>query len=312
MTVVITNCTNRKRIDVGPILSASSLSRGSIATVAKQWKDRLRKTRAVSLARDVYCGRSYREAEVSANCINSPLYIVSAGLGVVSSHDTIPSYDLTVSTGSVNTISLKIVGNAAPQTWWSLVSKDNPYGTSLNEVLNEHSNELFLIALSRPYIELVIDELLLIDKEQSTRIRFFGKQLDQVLPESLISCWMPYDDRLDCIGNGYAGTQSDMAQRALHHFVSEVLVGRSAKSSAKSHKEKVLKALSSLTARSIPKRTKLSDIAIFRVIRKNWSNGQGQSSELLRMLRHDLGIACEQSRFRNIYYSVKASLEKRR
>ena len=312
MPVVITNCTNRKRIDAGPNLSASSLSRGSIATVAKQWKDRLRKTRAVSLARDVYCGRSYREAEASANFINSPLYIVSAGLGVVSSHDPIPSYDLTVSTGSVNTISLRIVGNAEPQTWWSLVSKDNPYGTSLNEVLSEHSNELFLIALSRPYIELVIDELLLITKEQGTRIRFFGKQLDQVLPESLISCWMPYDDRLDCIGNGYAGTQSDMAQRALHHFVSEVLVGRSAKSSAKSHKERVLKALSSLTARTIPKRTKLSDTEIFRVIRKNWSNGQGQSSELLRMLRHDLGIACEQSRFRNIYYSVKASLEKRR
>lgn len=309
MPVVITNCTNRKRVGDVPAISASSLVCGTLESVAEQWKMLLRSTQTETQAKNVYCGRSFREAEASAEKIDADFYAVSAGLGVISSKALIPTYDLTVSIGSTNSISVKIFDKTTPPQWWSFVSNGNPYGSSLIEVINKHPNQLILIALSRPYIELIIEELALIDTDQIPLIRFFGKQLDQVLPESLVSCWMPYDDRLDSLGNGYAGTQSDMAQRALNHFVTEVLLKRNTKTSAQSQKNIVLEILSTQTARNIPIRTKLSDTEIYRVIHKNWSKGRGQSSELLRMLRHDLGIACEQSRFRIIYHSVKASVE---
>ena len=44
---------------------------------------------------------------------------------------------------------------------------------------------------------------------------------------------------------------------------------------------------------------------IANTISNHWESGKGQSSMLLRLIRHDLGIACEQSRFRKIYHSVK-------
>jgi hypothetical protein len=53
----------------------------------------------------------------------------------------------------------------------------------------------------------------------------------------------------------------------------------------------------------------LDDHGVGAAIRDNWVRGKGQSSELLRILRRDLGIACEQSRFRMIYHAVKNTME---
>lgn len=115
---------------------------------------------------------------------------------------------------------------------------------------------------------------------------------------------MPYDDRLDSAGPGHSGTQTDFAQRALRHFVTEVLNQRE-DGDAQAHSSLVLEALSSLAKREIPKRQRLSDYEIGKVIRDNWEQGNGQSTALLRIIRRDLDIACEQSRFRNIYQLVK-------
>ncbi len=95
MPIVVTNCTNRKRGIITPLLSASSLNRASISKVAAQWIDRLRVAPADKHARDVYCGRSFREAEASALDLGASLYIVSAGLGIVDSNRRVPVYDLT-------------------------------------------------------------------------------------------------------------------------------------------------------------------------------------------------------------------------
>lgn len=44
---------------------------------------------------------------------------------------------------------------------------------------------------------------------------------------------------------------------------------------------------------------RLDDEGIGAAIRNNWVRGKGQSSKLLRILRRDLGIACEQSSISN-------------
>jgi hypothetical protein len=49
----------------------------------------------------------------------------------------------------------------------------------------------------------------------------------------------------------------------------------------------------------------MNDQEIANMIRNQWELGKGQSSRILRLIRHELGIACEQSRFKKIYHSVK-------
>jgi hypothetical protein len=311
MTIVLTNCTNRKRGLISPGLTSESLDRGSIDTVAKQWLDRLINAPAENIARETYCGRSFRDAEASATSLKCSLYVVSAGLGIVNSEQKVPVYSLTVSSESTNSIWSKVSDHKSSNAWWSKMVKGNPFGSSLIDTLELHPDDLILLALSRPYIELLQDELLNCSPQQQQRLRFFGKKLNSALPTSLVGNWMPYDDRLDCAGQDFSGTQSDFAQRALRHFVTEVL-NMHQNGDASTHYSAVLELLSPFNRREIPKRQRLSDEEISTAIHNNWERGKGQSSTLLRIIRRELGIACEQSRFRTIYHTVKNTMESTR
>jgi len=307
MTIVITNCTNRKRGYVAPGLSPENLAPGSIDSVSQQWLSRLKISPANYPAREVYCGRSFREAEASATILNCPLYIVSAGLGIINAKHFIPNYNLTVVSGTTNSILDKVHGDTSAKAWWSRITPNNPFGTSLVDMLNHHRGDLILLALSRAYIDLLHDELLQLPLNIQIRLRFFGKNLDAILPDSLTGNWMPYDDRLDSAGPGYSGTQSDFSQRALRHFVTKLL-NQHTNGDTFTHQTMVSDSLSTLVQRKIPKRRRLSNHELNDVIRDNWKRGKGQSSALLKIVRQDLDIACEQSRFKGIYHLVKQSM----
>jgi|CXWL01.1.fsa_nt_gi hypothetical protein len=307
MTIILTNCTNRKKGLATFELTSDNLDADSIHAVAKQWIERLKNAQAVHLVRDTYCGRSFREAEESAKSLSCQLYVVSAGLGIVNSEQKIPLYNLTVSAGVSNSILDKIGGHPSAKAWWSEIVKGNPFGTSLQNTLEHHPDDLILIALSSPYIELLNDELLSCPIDQQQRFRFFGKQLNSKLPECLVGNWMPYDDRLDCTSSTYSGTQTDFAQRALRHFVNEIL-NNHRDGGIHMHRKAVIETLSPFEKPVIPKRLRQSDQEIGIAIRNNWVFGKGQSSVLLRIIRRDLNIACEQSRFKGIYHEVKNTI----
>lgn len=308
MTIIITSCTSRKRGRVAPGLNQDTIAPGSMESVASQWLALLGTAPATNLARDIYCGRSFREAEATSRTLNCPLYVVSAGLGIIKSDLSVPVYNLTVTSKKIDSVLSKVCGDSSPGMWWSKISKTNPFGCSLIQALNNHSDGLILIALPRTYLELIKDDLLQCTLSQQPRLRFFGKNLNITLPGALIENWMPYDDRLDSAGPGHSGTQSDFAQRALRHFVSKILP-KCEGGDTNTHRSMVLESLSSLVKRETPKRTRLTDSEIGTTIRENWERGKGQSSSLLQIIRHELNIACEQSRFRDIYHSIKYQLE---
>ena len=306
MTIIITNCTNRKKGTVETELCQESLLPGTIDSIANQWHKKLKILSPLNPARDIYCGRGFREAEAASNTLHCPLYVVSAGLGIVHADTLVPVYNLSAISSDEKSALRKVNGDKSPKLWWSKVVPRNPYGSSLINILQNHPEELVLISLSRSYLNLLQDELHHCPPQQQSKLRFFGKNPNSALPDFLIQNWMPYDDRLDGVEQGYSGTQSDFAQRALRHFASKILSNcKDVDVDAHTHSSMVAEVLSSITRREIPKRQKLNDTEISEAIRDNWSIGKGQSSLLLRILRDDLSIACEQSRFKNIYHSVK-------
>lgn len=62
----------------------------------QDWVGRLEAADARVPAGRLYYGRGFAESESAAEAIGAPLFIVSAGLGMVAAETQVPSYSLTV------------------------------------------------------------------------------------------------------------------------------------------------------------------------------------------------------------------------
>ena len=162
-------------------------------------------------------------------------------------------------------------------------------------------------ALYQDIATLLKSELEALPSQYHPRLRFLGKNTYKILPINLQSNWMPYDDRLEGVGKGYSGTQSDFAQRALKHFVYEVLP-MDPTGDAQVHQTITLGFLSNIGKSEKVKGLKKSDDEIVALIKKHWNNGFTGATQVLRIFRGHLGVACEQSRFRDLYKSTKESI----
>ena len=299
MTLVISNCSKRKRFPLDLSLRASDLSPGSTQAVAAQWTDRLKASPAAGRAGDLYGGRGFVEARRAAGELAAGLAIVSAGLGLVDGDTQVPAYSLTTSTRDPDGVLGKTSGTAT--AWWTALQSMSPFQSQA--LVTETG--LILAALSAPYVALIAEDWARWPAERRARLRLFSKERPDYLAPGLAGAWMPYDDRLDAAGPGLAGTQSDFAQRAVRHFASTIRGSESAETDA----DAVRMALDGLSARVTPTRARVSDDAVKRAIDTHWNTVDGRSGAMLRHLRDDLRMACEQSRFQSLF---KAVAEQRR
>ena len=125
--VVITACTNRKRLTPEPDLRARDLPLGTAEAVAAEWLDRLDRAMARERADHLYCGRAFGEATAAAGMLRGALLIVSAGLGVVAGERPSPAYSLTVARGSPDYVLERLPRGSTPRTWWQAVTLLAPW-----------------------------------------------------------------------------------------------------------------------------------------------------------------------------------------
>ena len=303
--IVVTNCTARKRALPEVPKTLSQLRCGSAKSVASAWVKALQRDTHLRPASDYYVGRGFSEARAVATWLNARSLIVSTGLGLIDSTDLIPNYDLTISPGQ-NSV-LNLISNASDpmSEWWHHVNhawgKDNPFC----KVLTLNPKSLLLIALPSTYLALVQHELACLSSEHVKRIRIFTSELGRKnLPSQLAMQSLPYDERLE--GSSISGTRTDFPQRALRHFVVTL---NAATLPLSDGKWLVNQSLSHMKMRTIPMRRRQNDNEIIEIIRSNWHAYGGSSGALLRCLRDDKLIACEQSRFRSLWQHVRALVE---
>ena len=272
---------------------------GDTQAVAAQWTDRLRAAPVAGRAGDLYGGRGFVEARQAARDAAARLAIVSAGLGLVDGDTEVPAYSLTTAGRDPDSVLVKTSGTAT--AWWTALQSTSPFQSQA--LVTETG--LILAALSAPYVALIAEDWGRWPAERQARLRLFSKERPDSLSPMLAAAWMPYDDRLDATGFGLAGTQSDFAQRAVRHFASIIKGSESAATDAAA----VLAALDGFAARVTPTRERVSDDAVKRAIDAHWDEVDGRSGAMLRHLRDDLRMACEQGRFQNLF---KAVADKRR
>lgn len=294
--VVITACTHRKRAAASSELAARTLPQGELEAICAEWLRRLRSSSASRLRLvDLYCGRAFREAEAAARRLDASFLVVSAGLGLADENASAPGYDLTLSQDSRDCILRRI--DARASDWWRALNGASPFAVSAFD-----KGGLVLAALSRPYLEMVAEEWAAWPRDRLSRLRIFCKDPPADLPVALRAQWMPYDKRFNSMV-GYAGTDGDFAQRALGHFA-EHFAGSAG--SASDHAVAVRTALAPYTAPPRPKRERRSDEELLALIEQEWDAVEGRSGAMLRRLRRELDVACEQGRFKTLFHRAAA------
>ncbi len=296
MTVVISNCSKRKRVPLDPALHAKDIAPGATGEVATRWMERLKTAAPVGRALDVYGGRAFVEAVAAARIAQGRLLVVSAGLGLIDSETDIPAYGLTTIRRDPDCILNKTGDTAA--AWWAALSDRSIF----NSAALDYEEGPILAALPSGYLAMVAEAWAAWPAERLARLRLFTKEQPNGLPDVLSAAWMPYDDRLDAVDKDHVGTQGDFAQRAVRHFATFIRGG----ASLEADRLAVGASLDGLSAREVPVRTRLSDDEIMILIHRDWDEVGGRSGAMLRRLRDDLGKACEQSRFKDLFKQVQA------
>lgn len=298
--IVVTNCTARKKAGMPLVLFAPKGN--CICQVAEDWRTSLAAQQSRLQAGRLYVGRSILEARNVSLDIGAPLFIVSAGIGLVESDEPIPGYDMSASgKGTELAVTLARLG-ASKSDWWHLLASGKGFGW----LLRENPKATVLVSLPSEYLDMVLGELEAVPSGDLARIRVFTspagrKKIGRVpgLPS------LPYDERLESIA-GYAGTRSDFPQRALKHFVAGLnghLLPFDEASRA------VAISLGGFECKAVPLRRRLEDGEICGIIRQAWGSVGGNSAKLLRHLRDTELVACEQGRFSRLRRQVEAEIK---
>lgn len=305
-TILVTTCTGRKKIVPLPSLIASTLPIGSQEEVSREWQKRLKTSSVKTPASDVYCGRGFAEILGASREDNHKLHIISAGLGLIPSDRAIPSYNLTISAQSQESIQRKISGEFHAPKWWRSLNKRKVNECQpLASLISKSADAGFVFSLSRPYAEMVVEDLLALDDKDLCRVRILGLSHPDYLPNRLRQVCMPYDWRFDGPDSVCVGTRSDFPQRVAVHFVRHIFRHNEG-GTPQDHARLVKEFLDGKRFPVKVKRASLTDTEIRVIIQERWEMGQGSSSKMLRVLRDNLLIACEQKRFAQLFKEVKA------
>lgn len=302
MAVVITACTNRKRCVPSAELRADALPVGALDVVASSWKGCLARAGERVPAHELYLGRGFREAATAAVELQARFYIASAGLGLIEAATPVPPYALSVAEGSSDNVLLRITDGADAADWWAAGARQSPFSRPIDEVVHASEGPIIL-ALSSAYLAMIASDLAGLPAAHRARLRIATRAPLRDIAPALHPYVLPYDDRLDGV-DGYAGTLNDFAGRAARHFAG--LVSRmGGQGDIRAHEASIQEALSPYRIRVLPERQSLSNEAILDLIRDHWEAGKGQTGRLLRIVRDELRVRCEQSRFAGLVQRVR-------
>jgi hypothetical protein len=303
---LISSCTNRKKFQVEARLEARSLKASKLATASKEWLTTLDQSITNGVAQvsadELYCGRSFTEAAKAA--IGANHYIVSAGLGLIHSKTKIPAYSLTITGDTSDNISRKVSDFEATK-WWRTLERSPFASTTLADVCMR--SNIVVLALPSNYLELVKSVLLELTPKNLKKLRIVGVSKSALHPD-ITEFAMPIDARLDGPDSKLRGTKTDFAVRAARTLM-EQTISRFPNDSASDHAGHIESVMKNWAYPAKINRRRLTDEEIVDEIATHWDLVGGKSGEMLRHLRRNLGLACEQGRFRKLFNELKLEKE---
>ena len=301
MVLIVTSCTGRKRFETPPHLDVSNLPMGNLKMVSEKWVASCKTEVTLYPPKRLYIGRPMVDARRACNLANSDLNIISAGLGLISDHNRIPSYNLTVQKQSPHSIQTKIIEPIEPKQWWEYLNIAQQKKNPVANLVSNNKGQLVLIACPKNYAKLIEDDLLTLEKSDFERVRIIGPKTYENFPKQIQKIILPYDNNFDGPDSPIPGTRTDFAQRALLHFVKEVLNRQTQQKDLDFHFNYIRNLMKEMRPPKQIARTTMNDDQIVLIIKRCWGRAEGKSGKMLRVLRDQENVACEQSRFAKLF-----------
>lgn len=334
---IIANCANRKRVP--PIAELKSLSH--IVTIEERvaaWWKKLNHASATSTqngnlfqenkgrikVRNLYIGsywatvRSLPEiAETSG--FDASLWVISAGYGLIASDAQIHSYSATFTSGNENSVTNgerdgKYRDKLLRQ-WWDNISgfslPDNSNPRKISHLLRENSNDKFLVIASADYLTAIEKDLLEGIRELASPDNILIITSKSFSSDDLQNNLIPGDARLQCQGNCVKKCDKHLVPRGVRGTISASLAAAIIKKTKEvGFNTQVIKQFVEKRIEESPHlarfdRTRLNDEEVRKFISQELKMApSGSYTFILRRMR-DEGWACEQKRFKSIYWTVK-------
>jgi hypothetical protein len=309
---VYLSCSHTKRAAVGAQLALGQIAKARSTTelepAMRLWQQAVsevtdsKRVRAI----DLYGGgvwRDLRTHEPTLRKIGVQVRIVSAGLGLLSPDDRIPSYNVTFTPGGPNSIGGGRGAVERNRQWWQLLGQwrhgfQGP--RSLHATVKRHADAVHVIALPLDYLDSVLEDVNGIMEDDECRKR----TVVLATPYSFFSRRIP--GALDVPGDLYAalgGTRGTVLART-GLFLAEKLKERV------TDRAEVARALAPLLTKTkpLPVRRAQTDWEVLKFLRNALQkNATAGHTTLLRSYRLN-GYACEYTRFRKLHAEAKAAI----
>jgi hypothetical protein len=300
-SVVFTNCTGRKLQKIDVVRLQPMPLPASVDALCTRWLGQLEDGREVRPVEALYAGRSFQDARRAATILGAPMYVASAGLGMIAASEEAPAYDLTIADSGATILPILRQIGATRMDWWRSLNAAKGHPQRIASEMAHLNSATWYVAMPGTYLSMLSEELVQLPVDATQRLRIFTSSAwAHSAPPVLANQVLPYDERLE--GTRFPGTRGDFAQRALLHFLEDLAGHDLALDEAK---DKVANAMSRSCKRELPRRTKKSDQEIIQILRVNWQEHDGAAGRLLRFLRDTALIQCEQTRFKSLWHCVR-------
>lgn len=299
---LIGSCSDRKRFPVTRELRLGSSTSAGAPSRPQAWIRRLQEADAPTVsAAELYAGDHWAVLRGLSQSQDADirLSIVSAGYGLIQSRDPIKPYSATFALGGADSVHGPSGRRVqALQSWWSALSRwPGPGGgpRTLKELATRNPGAPMIIVASGSYLVAVEPDL------RAARDALADPSLLIVCSVgSKVSNWvadhqLPVDSRLTRI---VGGSSVSLNARLARFIIQSRKIHRFQRSRLERYLSEQIEHLAPI---SRPVRVKLTDEAVARFIRNSKRVRPGiSSSAALRLLR-ERGLACEQSRFGDLF-----------
>mgnify|MGYP001031197149 CR=1 FL=1 len=298
---IVIACSQRKRKSDLPSIKLETVINGDdLAQIADSWLESLNCYESKLSAVDTYVGGEWPSVRELAKK-GFPVYVCSAGYGLLASSDLVARYDATFSKQVSNSVVKALSAQQKVSDWVDVISNKRIQqgAPSFDQLFGQ--NKTVVVSLSAPYLEAFWPSIFSAsNKYKDCEVLLFCPSVFKPCETSALNLNIFHlDERwrtfLKC-------TRSTLATTAAIYLISSFPV---------LNREAVCEFDSSLPSvpRAKAKKKFENDEALQDVLRQGWSSGliPRQTTKALAYVRNTLGWACEQSRFARIVRDLKAS-----
>jgi len=300
---LITNCTSSKSSKLKHDVKIKDIC-DKTRSPSKNWLDKIQSQKDLVAAIDVYVGDHWSKVNEVYE-LGMPVWVVSAGYGLISAKQEISSYDATFNGNHENSVSNFFSGESLAErniSWWNKInakeSTEHQEAGPIEELYLDNTSDIFFIVVPPNYLKVLEPELQklasigIVHKENT-----FIFSSKQNLKPSLRDFYFQAKDNF-CKDLG--GSRISLNIRLASHIIRRLSLEGAVAPQVESLYNDLLKDLPPAKKFN---RKRMTDEDVYHFIREELESTDikdSSASKLLRTLRSK-GMACEQKRFGKLY-----------